>query len=93
MALGRRKRCPAPGDLFVTSADLPRSKGHPFYGKLDALLEGAKFDDFVEELVRPSYAEFFEAGEGVARRFSALRRVGCPRSVCGDGTGIRVRLE
>ena len=64
MALGRRKRGPVRGELFVTAGDLPRSKGHPFYEKLNVLLESAKFDDFVEELVRPSYAEF--VGRGAA---------------------------
>ena len=58
MALGRRRRGPVQEELFVASADLPRSMGHPFYRKLDGLLTRAKFDDFVEELVRPSYAEF-----------------------------------
>ena len=42
----------------MSSADVPRSKGHPFYEKLDELLARAKFADFVEELVRPHYAEF-----------------------------------
>ena len=58
MALGRRKRGPVQGELFVTSADLPRSAGHPFYDKLNKLPESAKFDEYVEELCRPAYAEF-----------------------------------
>ena len=58
MALGRRKRGPVQGELFVTSADLPRSAGHPFYDKLNKLPESAKFDEYVEESCRPAYAEF-----------------------------------
>ena len=56
MALGRR-RSSHQGELFVTSADLPRSPGHAFYDRLNELLALADFDRFVEDLCRPHYAD------------------------------------
>lgn len=54
MALGRRKRDQQ--DLWVATCDLPKSPGHPFYTKLNGLLDEAKFDEFVEDLCRSHYA-------------------------------------
>jgi len=45
MALGKRKR--AQQDLWVATCDLPKSPGHPFYSKLNRLLDEAEFDAFV----------------------------------------------
>ncbi len=56
MALGRR-RSSHQGELFLTSADLPQSPGHAFYDRLNALLAEANFDQFVEGLCRPHYAD------------------------------------
>jgi transposase len=56
MALGRR-RTSQQGELFLTSADLPQSPGHAFYDRLNTLLAEAAFDQFVEDLCRPHYAD------------------------------------
>jgi transposase len=56
MALGRRPT-EHQGELFVTTADLPRSAGHPFYDRLNRLLAGHGFDAYVEDLCRPYYAD------------------------------------
>jgi transposase len=56
MALGRR-RTSHQGELFLTSADLPQSPGHPFYDRLNRLLAEADFDRFVEDLCAPHYAD------------------------------------
>lgn len=56
MALGRRPMSHQ-GELFVTSADLPRSAGHPFYDRLNRLLADHGFDRFAEDLCRPHYAD------------------------------------
>ena len=56
MAMGRRKRA-RQQSLWVASANLERAPGHPFYRKLNGLLERHGFDEFVEELCRPHYAE------------------------------------
>lgn len=54
MALGRQTgRQP---ELMMTWAAMPRSKGHAFYDRLQAVLQEAGFDVFVEELCRPFYS-------------------------------------
>ena len=42
--------------LWVVTADLPKSPGHPFYTRLNALLDTHGFDRFVEQLCRRFYA-------------------------------------
>ena len=56
MAMGRRQRTEQEA-LFFSALDLPRSPGHPFYERLSRLLGEAGFDDFVEDLCRPFYAD------------------------------------
>lgn len=46
MSMGRRQRRQEP--LFVATADLARSAGHPFYRKLNELLAEAEFDRWIE---------------------------------------------
>src|SRR5262245_51478784 len=55
MALG--KRTPKQPALWLATTDLPPAPGHPFYQKLNQLLEEAGFDPFVEDLCRPFYAD------------------------------------
>jgi len=55
--LGRRT--PPPTDLVIALKDLPPPPAHPFYERLNLLLEQAQFEPFVEELCRPYYAEAF----------------------------------
>jgi transposase len=55
MSLGRRKR--EQQELWVATSDLPESPGHPFYSKLNDLLAEASFDDYVEKLCAPYYAD------------------------------------
>jgi transposase len=55
MALGRRGN--RQKELWVTTEELPRSPGHPFYEALNGLLFQAKFDSRVEGLCAPYYAE------------------------------------
>ncbi len=55
MALGKRKR--EQQEMWVATTSLPRSPGHVFYRNLNGVLAAAGFDEFVEELCRPYYAE------------------------------------
>ncbi len=55
MALGRRKR--EQQELWVATTDLPAGPGHPFYRKLNGLLDEFDFDAFVEKLCRRYYAD------------------------------------
>jgi transposase len=54
MALGRQGERQA--DLMVGWAELPRSPGHAFYDRLQAILVGAGFDGFAEGECVPYYA-------------------------------------
>jgi len=55
MALGRRKRDRQ--ERLVATSSLPQSPGHPFYQNLNRLLDEAQFDEFVEKLCQPYYAD------------------------------------
>ena len=54
MAMGKRKSEQAA--LWIPTTELPMSPGHPFYVRLNEILEAAGFDRFVEEQCRPFYA-------------------------------------
>jgi len=54
MAMGKRKSEQAP--MWVSTTDLPVSPGHPFYARLNTILDEAGFDRFVEEQCRSFYA-------------------------------------
>jgi transposase len=54
MAMGKRKSEQAP--LWIPTTELPMSPGHPFYVRLNEILEAAGFDRFVEEQCRSFYA-------------------------------------
>jgi hypothetical protein len=56
MAMGRRDT-ERQQDLFVPTAQLPRSIGHVFYSKLNELLAEAGFDAWVENLCQQYYAK------------------------------------
>jgi len=55
MALGRREE--EERRLWIATHELPRSPGHPFYQRLNRLLDAAGFDRFVEDLCTRYYAE------------------------------------
>src|SRR5438552_9586040 len=55
MAMGIRDGEQSP--LWVVTADLPKSPGHPFYSRLIALLDARDFDRFVETKCRRFYAK------------------------------------
>src|SRR3954454_21989207 len=54
MALGRQGERQA--DLMLSWAELPRSPGHAFYDRLQAVLVEAGFDRFAEGECAPYYA-------------------------------------
>src|SRR5882724_10903246 len=53
MAMGTRDGEQSP--LWVVTSDLPKSPGHPFYTRLNALLDTHGFDRFVEQLCQRFY--------------------------------------
>ncbi len=56
MAMGRRKR-KQQGEMWIPSCKIPRVAGHPFYQRLNGILEKHCFDSFVEEICCKQYAE------------------------------------
>lgn len=56
MAMGRRSR-QQQQDLWVGAGDLPRGPGHPFYRRLNEILDQHGFDAHVEELCAAFYAK------------------------------------
>ena len=56
MAMGTRKQQERQEDLWIAAAELPRTAGHPFYERLNELLEETGFDSFVEGRCRRFYA-------------------------------------
>jgi transposase len=54
MAMGTREKEQPP--LWIATADLPSSPGHPFYTRLNAILDAEGFDRFVEDQCRRFYA-------------------------------------
>jgi len=54
MSMGTRETDQPP--LWIATSDLPASPGHPFYARLNAVLDAHGFDRFVEDQCRPFYA-------------------------------------
>jgi transposase len=58
MAMGRRaKQRRQQHGFWVAQSELPRTAGHPFYERLNQVLEERKFDEFVESECARFYAE------------------------------------
>jgi transposase len=57
MAMGTRKGRERQEDLWVAYTDMAVGPGHPFYVRLNELLDGAGFDAFVEQQCTRFYAD------------------------------------
>ena len=58
--MGKRRRGARQRSMWVATTDLPRSAAHPFYARLNQILDDAGFDRFVETVC----AKFYAAGVG-----------------------------
>ena len=56
MAMGQRKQ-ERQEAFWVPTSELPQTPGHPFYERLNRILDGQGFDRFVEERCRKFYAD------------------------------------
>src|SRR5205807_2639987 len=74
MAMGKRNSEQAP--LWIPTTELPVSPGHPFYVRLNAILDAAGFDRFVEEQCRPFYAPVMGRPSLAPGRYFRLLLVG-----------------
>ena len=57
MAMGRRRKRVRQEGLWTPTAALPVSASHPFYQRLNQILDEKKFDEFVEAIC----ADFMQA--------------------------------
>jgi transposase len=74
MAMGKRKSEQAP--LWIPTIELPMSPGHPFYVRLNEILDAAGFDRFVEEQCRSFYAPVMGRPSLAPGRYFRLLLVG-----------------
>jgi transposase len=74
MAMGTRQSEQA--SLWVATMELPKSPGHPFYTRLNALLDAAGFDRFVEGQCARFYAPVMGRPSLVPGRYFRLLLVG-----------------
>ena len=74
MAMGTRTSAQPP--LWIAASDLPVSPGHPFYARLNAALEAAAFDAFVETQCRRFYAPVMGRPSLTPGRYVRLLLVG-----------------
>jgi transposase len=56
MAMGKRNRGPHQSTIWIATGDLPTTAAHPFYERLNRILDKAGFDAHVERLCSPFYA-------------------------------------
>jgi transposase len=56
MAMGKRRRRAKQASMWVATQDLPRSAAHPFYRRLNRVIDDAQFDTFVEGACATFYA-------------------------------------
>jgi transposase len=98
MAMGKRK--PRQESLFVAADQLAQAPGHPFYQKLNALLDEAGFDRWVERRCRQYYEQEETRGRpsvppGVYFRMLFIgyfEGLDSQRGIawrCGDSLGLR----
>jgi transposase len=72
MAMGKRKRQAQQASMWVATADLARSAAHPFYMRLNQILDQHDFDRFVEGLCQRFYADDGRPGLPPGRYFRLL---------------------
>jgi transposase len=72
MAMGKRKRQAKQASMWVATQDLPRSAAHPFYARLNQILDQHDFDGFVEGLCERFYAAEGRPGLPPGRYFRLL---------------------
>src|SRR5271166_674939 len=74
MAMGRSGA--VQDELMATWAEMPRSPGHAFYDRLQALLLGARFDSYVEGVCKPYYAPRMGAPSLPPGRYFRVHMIG-----------------
>lgn len=82
MAMGTRES--EQSALWVAASELPKSPGHPFYMRLNALLDAHDFDRFAESLCRQFYAPVMGRPSLTPGRYFRLLLVGYFEGIDGE---------
>jgi len=103
MAMGKRARQRREQTQFwIAHTELPRTVGHPFYERLNQLLEERKFDEFVENQCEHFYAEMMGRPSLTPGRYFRVLLIGYFEGIDGergmawraaDSLGLRRFLE
>jgi transposase len=72
MAMGKRRRHSKQTSMWVTTQDLPHSAAHPFYARLNQILDQHDFDRYVEGLCERFYPDDGRPGLPPGRYFRLL---------------------
>lgn len=62
--------------IWIATSDLPRTAGHPFYERMNRILDQAGFDEHVEKLCAPFYAEGMGRPSLLPGRYFRLLMIG-----------------
>jgi transposase len=65
---GQTKAAREQESMWVATQDLPRSAGHPFYARLNQILDEHDFDGYVEGLCEHFYADDGRPEAGIVPR-------------------------
>jgi hypothetical protein len=72
MAMGKGKRRARQATMWLATSDLPMAAAHPFYTRLNQILDTQDFDGYVEGLCQRFYAEDGRPGLPPGRYFRLL---------------------
>jgi transposase len=72
MAMGKRRRYAKQSWMWMATEDLPRTAAHPFYMRLNQILDEHDFDGYVEGLCQRFYANDGRPGLPPGRYFRLL---------------------
>ena len=94
MALGTRRQRIRQEISWIAQQELPASAAHPFYTRLNELLDAEKFDEFAEAACKQFYAKKW-GGPASPRESpsapssSAISRASIPNAASPGGPPIR----
>ena len=85
MAMGRRaKQRRQQADFWIAHTELPRTVGHPFYERLNQVLEERGFDEFVERECASFYSETMGRPSLTPGRYFRLLLIGYFEGLDGE---------
>jgi integrase len=90
--MGKRRRLARQQTMWVARADLPQSAGHPFYERLNRVLDDAGCDAFVEAACAPFYVDGVGRQSLPPMRIHDLRHT-CASLLLAQGVHPRVVME